>query len=135
MITLEHFLRNKLQENEEQQDYAVATDTVRAWMDEYAEQFKPKPTISPDVQQNLFNYFAEQHDIQLMVSDFHEIENYMKLEVQQTAMEFAEWCEINGWRFDHDMNKWSNNGSIYFKRHTTSELFAKFEAERNQNGG
>lgn len=34
-ISLENWLRNKLQENEEMQDYSVATDAVRAWIDEY----------------------------------------------------------------------------------------------------
>lgn len=34
-ISLENFLRNKLQENEEMQDYAVATETIRYWIDEY----------------------------------------------------------------------------------------------------
>lgn len=34
-ISLENWLRNKLQENEEMQDYAVSTDTVRCWIDEY----------------------------------------------------------------------------------------------------
>lgn len=34
-ISLENWLRNKLQENEEMHDYAVATETVRCWIDEY----------------------------------------------------------------------------------------------------
>lgn len=85
----------------------------------FAEAELNKPTTSPDVQQNLFNYFAEQHDIQLMLGDFHEIENYMKPEVQQRAMEFAEWF---------DTYKYWN----YSKSNTTSELFAKFEAERSE---
>jgi len=36
-ISLENWLRNKLQESEEMQDYAVATDTVRCWIDQYKE--------------------------------------------------------------------------------------------------
>jgi hypothetical protein len=34
-ISLENWLRNKLQENEEMHDYAVATETVRCWIDDY----------------------------------------------------------------------------------------------------
>lgn len=34
-INLENWLRNKLQENEEMHDYAVATDTVRCWIEDY----------------------------------------------------------------------------------------------------
>jgi hypothetical protein len=40
-MTLENWLRNKLQENEEMHDYAVATDTLRCWMDEYNELNQP----------------------------------------------------------------------------------------------
>ncbi len=40
-ISLENWLRNKLQENEETQDYAVATDTVRCWIDEYRQLSQP----------------------------------------------------------------------------------------------
>lgn len=36
-ISLENWIRNKLQENEEMHDYAVATDSVRAWIDEWKE--------------------------------------------------------------------------------------------------
>ena len=42
-ISLENWLRNKLQENEEMQDYAVSTETIRFWIDEY------KQLIQPDV--------------------------------------------------------------------------------------
>jgi hypothetical protein len=34
-ISLENWIRNKLQENEEMHDYAVATDAVRVWIDEW----------------------------------------------------------------------------------------------------
>lgn len=40
-ITLENWLRNKLQETEEQHEYDVATDTVRCWIDEYNGQICP----------------------------------------------------------------------------------------------
>lgn len=36
-LSLENWIRNKLQETEEMQDYAVATDSVRAWIDQYNE--------------------------------------------------------------------------------------------------
>lgn len=34
-ISLENWIRNKLQEVEEMQDYSVAIDTVRCWINEY----------------------------------------------------------------------------------------------------
>ena len=36
-ITLENWLRNKLQETEEMLCYDLATDTLRCWIDEYNE--------------------------------------------------------------------------------------------------
>jgi hypothetical protein len=36
-ISLENWLRNKLHEVERMQDYSVATDTIRAWIDLYNE--------------------------------------------------------------------------------------------------
>lgn len=36
-ISLENWIRNKLQEVEEMQDYEVATDTVRVWIDLWKE--------------------------------------------------------------------------------------------------
>ena len=44
-ISLENWLRNKLQETEEMQSYEVATDTLRCWIDEWkelSESDKPK---------------------------------------------------------------------------------------------
>ena len=43
LISLKNFIRNKLQENEEMHDYAVATDTVRCWIEEYEEDLPPTP--------------------------------------------------------------------------------------------
>lgn len=34
-IGIENFIRNKLQETEEMQDYSVSTETIRCWIDEY----------------------------------------------------------------------------------------------------
>lgn len=92
-------------------------------------ELQPKPTTSAEVKQNLFNYFDQEHGIQLMDSDFVEIENYMKPESDRKAMEFAEWVELNCsalagnlWELVKDPN------SEVF---TASELFAKFEAERS----
>lgn len=34
-IGIENFIRNKLQETEEMQEYSVSTDTIRCWIDEY----------------------------------------------------------------------------------------------------
>lgn len=36
-ITLKNWIRNKLQEVEEMQEYQIATDTVRCWIDEWDE--------------------------------------------------------------------------------------------------
>jgi len=98
-------------------------------------------SIPTDVKQNLFNYFAEQHNIQLLESDFYEIAIYMKPESQQIAQEFAEWCAENA--YDHNIpasisgvkiekRKW---GYLYNDGEdidviTTSDLFAKFMEER-----
>jgi hypothetical protein len=41
-ISLENWLRNKLQENEEMHDYAVATETLRCWIDEYKQLSHPR---------------------------------------------------------------------------------------------
>ena len=38
-MSLENWIRNKLQEIEEMQDYSVATDTVRCWIDEYNDKY------------------------------------------------------------------------------------------------
>ncbi len=46
----------------------------------FAEAEMNKPTTSAEAKQRLFNYFAEEHDIQLMDSDFNEIYEYMKPE-------------------------------------------------------
>lgn len=50
-MELENFIRNKLQELEEMQDYEVPTDTVRAWIDIWHEQEvnpQPEDGASPD---------------------------------------------------------------------------------------
>ena len=54
--------------------------------------------------------------------DMGEIYEAMDEYAQQTAMEFAEWCIVHAWEIDYREQK----------SHTTAELFAKFEAERNQ---
>lgn len=98
-----------------------------------------KPTTSAEAKQKLFNYFAEQHGIQLMDSDFNEIQEYMKPGLQYVATEFAEWKELNGWKrsLRRDLISWYQEGNAMldkpFKHATTSELYAKFEAERNSN--
>jgi hypothetical protein len=67
----------------------------------------------------------------------HHIHSAMDEYAQQTAMEFAEWCETNGFMFYTLMFKNGVKG-VWFNMkendegYTTSELFAKFEAERNQ---
>jgi coproporphyrinogen III oxidase len=79
------------------------------------------------------------------VPDFHEnvtmfypaIHSAMEEYAKQTAIEFAEWCETNGFMFYTLMFKNGVKG-VWFNMkendegYTTSELFAKFEAERNQ---
>ena len=44
-ITLENWLRNKLQETEEMLCYDLGTDTLRCWIDEY-NQFKKDNEIN-----------------------------------------------------------------------------------------
>jgi hypothetical protein len=34
-LSLENYLRDKIMENEKMYDYAVSTDTIRCWIDEY----------------------------------------------------------------------------------------------------
>jgi hypothetical protein len=52
----------------------------------------------------------------------HHIHAAMDEYAQQTAMDFAEWCIVHAWEIDYREQK----------SHTISKLFAKFEAERNQ---
>lgn len=47
METLEDWLRRKVDENEKMHDYAVATDTIRVWIDIYNElKEKENPTLN-----------------------------------------------------------------------------------------
>lgn len=39
-ISLENYLRNKLDEVESMHSYELATDTIRCWIDEYNEQLR-----------------------------------------------------------------------------------------------
>ena len=60
---------------------------------------------------------------------------FAEAELKQTTIEFAEWCDEQYWSRHHgDKNKdlWYNFDSGMNEYATTSELFAKFEAERNQ---
>jgi hypothetical protein len=69
---------------------------------------------------------------------------FAEAELKHTAIEFAEWKELNGWRKSdlkdcfiwHKDKKWHKKGDKYKltpeQSDTTAELFAKFEAERNQ---
>lgn len=59
----------------------------------------------------------------------HNIHKAMDEYAHQIAMEFAEWCVVNKWEKLHGKSEWHNE---YFNGcYTTSELFAKFEAERS----
>ena len=49
-MTLENWLRNKLQEIEEMHEYSIATDAVRAWIDLYSKEFIP-PKYVQDAQE------------------------------------------------------------------------------------
>ena len=68
--------------------------------------------------------------------DMGEIYEAMDEYAQQTAMEFAEWIELNEWTrsLRRDLINWYQEGNAMldkpFKHATTAELFAKFEAER-----
>lgn len=54
-ISLENWIRNKLQENEEMHDYAVATETIRCWIDEY-KQLKQSAEIKSDCDCNNYEW-------------------------------------------------------------------------------
>jgi len=99
----------------------------------FAEAELSKPFTSSNTRQNLFNYFAEQHGVNLMDSDFNEIGNYMKPELKNIAIEFAEWCVCNSYEKFLIANNcviWKNK---YNKsRSKTFELFDKFMAERSE---
>ncbi len=43
-ISLENWLRDKLDENESMHDFAVATETIKCWIDEFKELNKPDVT-------------------------------------------------------------------------------------------
>lgn len=86
-----------------------------------------KPKIGADTIQNLFNYFQQEHGIMLMPSDLHEIENYMQPELATVAQEFAEWCDASLYEYHETYKVWCK----YPDNFTTSELFAKFDAERS----
>jgi hypothetical protein len=58
-------------------------------------ELQPKPTTSAEAKQRLFDYFAQEHEINLMSSDFNEIEEYMRPEVQQTIHEFSTYMDEN----------------------------------------
>ncbi len=105
---------------------------IHAAMDEYAEQFNTKSTISFD--RSTLNDMAKKHienigfgtgtnitvhALKCCMVDFY-LDN--QPEMKQTAMDFAEWCIVHAWEIDYREQK----------SHTTSELFAKFDAERNQ---
>lgn len=60
-ISLENWLRNKLQENEEMHDYAVATETVRCWIDEYKQLSQPVVIKSLPLQ-DLIEFCERQED-------------------------------------------------------------------------
>jgi len=108
---------------------------------EFAEAELSKPFTSSNTRQNLFNYFAEQHVVYLMDSDFNEIGNYMKPELKNIAIEFAEWINANKWKSGGISNKWEythyigthSNAYNCIKTITssTAELFDKFMAERS----
>jgi len=56
---------------------------------EFAEAELSKPFTSSNTRQNLFNYFAEQHGVNLMDSDFNEIGNYMHPETKKIKIDFC----------------------------------------------
>jgi len=72
-------------------------------------ELQPKSTTSAEAKQNLFNYFAQEHGIQLMDSDFIEIQEYMKPEVQQKSEEFGKYVSSildTVWVWDEEDNVW-----------------------------
>jgi len=99
----------------------------------FAEAELSKPFTSSNTRQNLFNYFAEQHGVNLMDSDFNEIGNYMKPELKNIAIEFAEWLAKNGKpTTSNGIVQWKIGSYQSKKVYIASELFDKFMAERSE---
>jgi hypothetical protein len=55
-ISLENWLRNKLQETEEMHEYAVATETLRIWIDQY--NHLKKEAFDADISNHFKNKFG-----------------------------------------------------------------------------
>lgn len=49
-ISLENYLRNKLDEVESMHSFELATDTIRCWIDEYNEQLRKHAVIEQSEQ-------------------------------------------------------------------------------------
>ena len=77
-----------------------------------------------------------QADLTLTIQDFTAGVRFAEEEMKQQAQEFAEWINNNRWYaiLEDSGLRWRDGGS---QAYTTAELYAKFEAEMNQqnNGG
>ena len=77
-----------------------------------------------------------QFDLTLTIQDFTAGVRFAEEEMKQQAQEFAEWINNNRWYaiLEDSGLRWRDGG---YQAYTTSELYAKFEEEMNQqnNGG
>ena len=89
--------------------------------------------------ENVANDYKHWEESEAFKDGFYSGVRFAEAEMKQRAQDFAEWCSLNGWELQ-GIGKWMN--VMDFKipadtRYTTAELYAKFEAEMNQqnNGG
>lgn len=85
----------------------------------------------------LLNKKAEQSntiDLNAYANGLNDGVSFAEDELQNLAQEFAEWCGTEGWVQDGCADIWKcvlDHKISSFVRCTTSNLYAKFEAERN----
>ena len=70
-ISLENYLRDKLHKAEENLDYAVATESVRAWLDVYKAE---KDNCAGSANKSLFDHLSQEYGLNLTESELADIE-------------------------------------------------------------
>ena len=86
--------------------------------------------------ENVANDYKHWEESEAFKDGFYSGVRFAEAEMKQQAQEFAEWINNNRWYaiLEDSGLRWRDGGS---QAYTTSELYAKFEAEMNQqnNGG